>query len=297
MAKGTKKIFIGFKIFTNFDDKKLIEKSKVKTTEISKAQYGRLVSKKDRHVTLFFIGDVKVKQVDELIKKFPILDEFSGFSGLFDRCLFLPYKNPKAVSYRANFFQKEKILLEFRDEIKKILDGIEQDLTSQDFASQDFLPHMTLARKPFLKNKWKNFFQKYPFYVEKVTLFQSLGMSNYKTLYEYELPKPFEKFERKRDLSFKVKGETFLDLYLNAQIALCFKCPEMTSFVSIFDENGNECKLDDLDDVITALNKKITQIDEEVGCSVKAISIYSEMEERVITDDKKLLIWDMIVDL
>ena len=72
---------------------------------------------------------------------------------------------------------------------------------------------------------------------------------------------------------------------LHAQVALANEFPPFLDFMD------QECG-EELDGVIAALNRMISQADATLGCPVKAVSFHGDLRE-----EDGLLIWEMIVDV
>lgn len=141
-----------------------------------------------------------------------------------------------------------------------------------------FLSHVTLARKPCDEHGWQNAFQPLPMYVRNINLYESLGHSEYKILWQYPMLAPFEEIEHTADIAFIVRG----NLYLHAQLALAFHYPQMIRYFDLREING-------LDTIVTALNQILARVDGEIGCPFKAVSFHGT---KISSGE-----WEMIVDV
>ena len=152
---------------------------------------------------------------------------------------------------------------------------------------RSWLCHATICRNPFDAKKWEEDFKPLPCFAKAIHLYQSLGSSNYKSLWSFPLLAPFEEIPHTADIAFRIVGKDLNHLYANAFTALAFKCPR---FLAYFQKPSS---LTCLDDVIIELNKVICILDQKEGCPLKAVSFHGEIEPF----EENLLQWEMIVDI
>ena len=139
----------------------------------------------------------------------PDLDAFPkppfqiGLAGIFDKPVFLAH----VVAWHIHWLEGEKIFLQYQKKLAGWLD-----------LKGEFLSHVTLARKPYAIQDWKESFQKLPLYVKNINLYESLGYSKYKALWTFPILAPFDEIEHTADIAFRVRG----NLFLHAQLALSF---------------------------------------------------------------------------
>lgn len=218
---------------------------------------GRKLLEADRHLTLAFMGKAEVPD----LQTFPKPPFSIGFGGIFDEPLFLGHVVAWHIQWLENGLPAyQKTLVEWL--------GIKNN----------FLAHVTLARRPFKKTAWKEAFEPLPMFVKNINLYKSLGYSKYEILWQYPLKAPFDEIEHTADLAFLIRK----DHYLHAQLALAFHFPPMIHY---FDFR----KITDLNEIITALNGLIANADSEIGCPFKAVSFHGTRNE----NDE----WEMIVDV
>lgn len=242
---------------------------------------GRLIDKNLRHMTVLFLGDVMEEKIDQILKSLFIFDKKIGLAGLFDKILFLPKFRANVIAYRMVFFDDIQSINNYRTSLIQLLDRLE--ISHKDFKS--FLPHVTLCRRPFEIREWKKNFEKLPFFISSVHLYESEQNSNYISLWHQDFIAPFEEIEHTADLAFKIRGNNYNELYLNGFIALAFKYSKLCDFFTPLE------KVDNLDDVIIALNVLIEKMDIKIGSPFKAVSFQSKLEK------KAYLEWEMIVDV
>lgn len=242
---------------------------------------GRYIKKGYRHLTLIFIGKLKRESMEEISKNIPLPSFKVGPSAIFDKILFLPRFRPNVVAYEVNWLGNDYPIIYQ----KELLNFFEKNGVAIK-NSRPFLSHVTLCRRPFKRSKWKIYFKKLPLYIESLTLFESFENSRYKRIWKREFVPPFVEIEHTADIAFHIRGKNFLELFKNGFIALSFKSPKIINYFSLPE------KIDNIDDVIIALNNIITRCDIAIGSDFKAVSFQAkvEMEEKIIK-------WEMIVDV
>lgn len=207
----------------------------------------------DRHLTLAFLGDTNMPD----LHSFPKPPFSIGVAGFFNK----PLKLAHVIAWHVQWLQKG-------------IDEYQKELTAWLGIKDRFLPHVTITRNL----DWQHDFQPLPLYVQNINLYESLGHSKYKILWQYPMLAPFEEIEHTADIAFIVRG----NLYLHAQLALAFHYPQMIRY---FDFQ----KIDGFDEIVTALNQILARVDSEIGCPFKAVSFHGEKTP--------LGEWEMIVDV
>lgn len=195
------------------------------------------------------------------LSSFPKLPFSIGLAGIFDQSLSLDH----VIAWHIHWL--EMGVYDYQKELVEWL-----GLKSR------FLSHVTLPRKPCDEEKWKSSFRPLPLFVKNINLYESLGFSKYKVLWQYPLHAPFEEIEHTADIAFIVRG----DLFLHAQLALAFYFPPMLRY---YDSR----KITDFDAIVAALNAILAKVDGEIGCLFKAISFHGT--------EKPTEEWEMIVDV
>lgn len=243
---------------------------------------GRLLAEKDRHMTVAFLGDVSYQKVISLLTSIPKPPLKVGLAGYFDRCLLLPERHPHVVAWHQQWWDESTTLQAFQSELIYWLQGKGFSFSHPD----SFLPHVTVCRAPFLKEKWLKSFVSLPFYIKDFHLYESLGSLTYKPIWSYPLMPPFEELEHTADIAYLIRGDSVKQIHRHAHTALAFRFPSLLPYFSEVKEVSS------LDDVVIALNECVTRIDEEIGCPFKAVSFHGDLLE-----DEHGLKWEMIVDV
>lgn len=218
---------------------------------------GRVLLESERHLTLAFLGESNMPD----LSSFPKPPFSTGLAGIFNKPVFLTH----VIAWHIHWL--ENGLIEYQKQLIKWLK-----------LKDRFLSHVTLARKPCDEEGWQNAFQPLPLYVKNINLYESLGHSQYKIIWQYPLKAPFDEIEHTADLAFQVRG----NLFLHAQLALAFHFPPMVRY---FDFRGAA----NLNEIVTSLNAIVARADSEIGCPFKAVSFHGTQT----TSDE----WEMIVDV
>lgn len=234
-------------------------------------------------MTLVFIGDADVPQLLSALTTFPPPPYKVGKAGYFDACVFLPEKQSRVAAWHTHFFLPTEPLIQYCEEVAGWLKG----LGFIPDTKRPWLPHVTVARRPFEKGPWLKSFVKLPFYIKDIILYESLPFSNYSSLWNIPILPPFEELEHTADIAFEINGESKEEVFLNAFTALTFRFPPLLPFlppqIPLFN---------DLDEIIILLNEVIGRSDASIGCPFKAISFHGKIEMR-----DRVLKWEMIVDV
>jgi len=137
---------------------------------------GRVLDEKHRHCTLAFLGDQYLPNLLNALQNFR-WQPCSEFQGRCDKLLFLPSKKPRVVAGH--------ILWE-NDSCLSIHQQLITFLNKNHYVQIDkaLLPHVTLARAPFTKNKWNALFVPFSIKATSLTLYQSLGNLIYQSVWK-----------------------------------------------------------------------------------------------------------------
>ncbi len=243
----------------------------------------KLITQENRHLTVLFLGNQDFDRLESLIDKMPKLSDEISVVGQFNKCIFLPQKEPRLVAWQIDFFEKIYLLKEFQKKMFLFFKENGFDIKNKN----NFLPHITICRNQFDKQQWEESFKALPLYIKGLHLFESLGNSQYKSVWQKEFIKPFEEIHHTADIAYIVKGKGFDDLLLNAFTALSFKDNQFLNYKYLLK------KASSIDDVIINLNELITKAEiEGKHLPFKAVSFHSDIETK-----DNILHWEMIVDV
>ncbi|MCB1068009.1 MAG: hypothetical protein KDK56_07465 [Simkania sp.] len=242
----------------------------------------RLLDPTHRHLTVAFLGNTSQHKIQSLLPEVPKPPMVLGRVGVFDKCLFLPPKVSRVVAYHPHFATEEDPLFAYQKTLTAFL-----ETHGYTFEKRGFLPHVTMGRRPFNREKWENFFSPLPLFYSTLHLYESLGNSHYKPIWSFPLKFPFIEIEHVADIAFHVFGQTQEEVHLNAQIALCFECPPLVKFVE-FEKLQSR-----VEEIVIQLNEMVTMGDQSEGTPFKAVSFHGEIEQT----KEGLYMWEMIVDV
>lgn len=261
------------------DQKRLFFGFEVKAPWPEDLPKGRILQESQRHITVAFLGETSYEKVRELIDEMPKPSFKVGTVGTFDVNLFLPEGHPRVVAWRGNPLGN--------DFLTPYSDALNDFFRSKEYSIQKrpFLNHTTIARSPFDQNAWEKAFLPLPYMTGDLHLYESAGNLNYKPIWSYPLPAPFEEFEHVADIAFRIHGENVKQLYYHAQIALAFECPDLVPYLDRKED------VQTLEEVIMKLNEIVSRGDREIGTPFKAVSYHGELKE------DEILTWEMIVDV
>jgi len=265
MDSEIKKLFFAFEIMAPWP------------TEYPK---GRLLAAESRHLTLAFLGNVNYFELKMILPEFPPLPFQVGPVGVFNKVLFLPPRRPHVVAWHSE--------LDAAQPLNEYYHQLIHWLTDHHYRvdERDFLPHVTIARSPFVINEWRKSFFPIPMAITGLHLYESVGNLIYTPIWTYPLLSPFQELDHTADIAFLIRGETIEKLHFNAQIALAFKHSPMLPFIHVDHLESN------LDDLIISLNALISRVDCEIGSPFKAVSFHGDLQE-----ENHILKWEMIVDV
>jgi 2'-5' RNA ligase len=234
--------------------------------------FGRSLVEKDRHLTLTFLGEKKKDEILSQMQKLPLPFNLLSPSARCDEILFLS----NVVALNVKFFTDLACVLSIKRDLDSLFEIDE---------AQTWLPHITVARAPFDIMGYQKLKINLPALFSSFHLYESKGSLAYDPIWSFEFLEPFEIVSHTADLAFKIRGETFSDLFHSAALAICFQYPHLFKFYE-----KKECT--NLEEVIERLNQFITLCDIEIGSQIKAVSHSSN-----IALENKIYTWEMILDL
>ncbi len=243
---------------------------------------GHLIEEQQRHLTIAYLGHLLPEDFLSHSVSFPKPLLEIALAAHFDQPLFLPTRSPHAAAWHVLWYQPEH----WASLYQRVLAWLIQSGLS--VPQKDPLPHVTLARTPFQCKAWEAAFSPLPLYAGTIHLYESLGHSHSKIHWSYPLLAPFEELEHTADRAFLVRGHTWSEIYLHAQLAMSFLSPTYLPFLQML-------SLESEDAVIFALNQRITAMDIAEGSPFKAVSLHGG--SRFIQALSPLLEWEMILDV
>jgi len=242
---------------------------------------GRLLAEPDRHLTLAFLGSGDEEKLSADLSVFSGLPFSIGLSAIFDHPLFLPRKSPRVAAWRIHWLEGGELFSRFQH---GFVDWLRERGWEPKGVRDEFLPHVTIARKPFGILQWKEAFRKQPLFIRDFCLYESLGGLRYRACWRCPVLAPFDEIEHTADIAFIVRGTSIQNLFLHAQTALSFHFPQLLDYFS-FGEVGS------LEGIVEALNRMIGKADAEIGSPFKAVSYHGNLK------GMEILEWEMIVDV
>lgn len=244
---------------------------------------GRILLDENRHLTLAFLGNIDLSQIQSLPSICPQLPFILGPSGYFDRLLFLPSAMPQVAAWHIHWLEQKEGLLLFQQKLT-------QRLIDQGFLhgkkSKEFLSHVTIARAPFSKEEWEASFVPLPCFVRNLNLYESLGHSTYKVIWQRPVLAPFEEKEHTADIAWIIRGETVQQIYSHAKLAIAFQEPGLLKYLP-------QDRVHNLDQIVRSLNRMLGEMDIQEGSPFKAVSYHGALRK----GESNLLEWEMIVDV
>jgi RNA 2',3'-cyclic 3'-phosphodiesterase len=147
---------------------------------------GRIIPEDGRHMTLAFLGNVAYSPLAKILEEVPKPPFEVGVMGSFEKTLFLPTSRPHVVSWKAQWDKDdEEKILTYQKEIYRWLKGYGYILDER-----EFLPHVTIARKPFVVREWEAFFVQRPFFVSNLHLYETTGRLSYEPIWTWPVRAP-----------------------------------------------------------------------------------------------------------
>lgn len=242
---------------------------------------GRLLDVSQRHATLAFLGNTDWDHLKAILQTAPQPYFPAGLSGILDHILLLPKRHPHVASCYVDFLDEQVAVVDYQKSLVQWLKSVGIQLDRH----QEWLPHVTLAREPFVPKEWTSSFVPIPAVFKAIHLYESIGNLQYRPLWGVPIPLPWIEIDHTADLAFHVAGRSITQIYQHARLALAWQFPPLLRYQS-------ETTLSTLDDVIEILNEEVGRADQEVGCPYKAISLHGDLVE----DDNRFT-WEMVVDV
>jgi 2'-5' RNA ligase len=175
-----------------------------------------------RHLTLVYFGDVSYKKLHDEIRYMPKPDFRVGPVAISDSSLSLSNRSPDMIAWHVDPFGSD-LINDYQYELVEYFTE-----KGYDFDKKKYVKHITLGKSSLLKKEMKKSFKPLPLYFSNLHLYESLKGDQYEPIWTYDLLPPFEEGKGGQ---FILYGESFQQIFLNAQIALAFKCPELVPFL------------------------------------------------------------------
>lgn len=241
---------------------------------------GRVLLQEDRHTTAAFLGSLDLDQVRHVIDSMPLPSWKIGLAAIASRLLILP----RCVAFEFELQESSDLFFSYQKELSSHL--VKNGLLKEKEQHRAFLPHVTLSRPPFNKQKWKEYFKKIPLSIGSFHLYESLGGSRYQKVWTHSMLSPFEEIAHTADIAFTVRGYDLKSLSLHAFFALATKAPSLLNYG--FETNAFAT----LEDLVAGLNASIALLDIDEGSPLKAVSYHGD-----ISKADGVLEWRMVVDV
>jgi 2'-5' RNA ligase len=162
------------------DNKRLFLAFEVKAHWPFHLPAGRIIPEEGRHMTLAFLGNTSFKPLKEKLQNLPPPPFLPNQEGVCDRVLFLPTQAPKVVAWHVRLFDYSDCLIDYHNTICDYLIN-----EGYKIERRDFLPHISVARSPFISSDWKQAFEPLPVRLMELKLYESVGNLNYKPIWSF----------------------------------------------------------------------------------------------------------------
>ncbi len=258
----------------NTDDKRLFFGFEVHAPWPDSLPGANTLKAKHCHLTLLYLGSTSYKKIRNLIPQMPNPPFRVGPLGVSDACLCLPKRHPDIITWHVEPFGSDPITA-YQKEVTDFLVN-----HGYEIKEKQQIKHITLGRSAILKKELKKSFRPTPLYFKNLHLYESLKGNRYEPIWTHDLLPPFEEVNKG---SFTLYGESFQQVFLNAQIALAFKFPALTPFLD------PHYKVRNLHDGGVRLTAIINQAYREANVPIESAFFPEEGKE-----SKGVLTWDLI---
>lgn len=233
---------------------------------------GRCLKESDRHLTLAFLGNKEENEVIQLLQ-----------SSLQPPFKISPLARADRIVFLSNVAALEVLFLTQLQQITRLKQHLMTLFSLED--PRPWMPHITLCKEPMDKRSWQELNISLPCTFKALHLYESLGNSQYHTLWSMHIPPAFQSISHTADYAFIIYGYGFSSLYLHACFAICVEFPMLFPTVK-------PCEYHNLDEVIDGLNHWIALYDIGHGSPIKAVSYHGAAH-----DHQGVLVWEMILDV
>ncbi len=181
---------------------------------------GRMLAPEGRHVTLAFLGNTSLPRLLNLLPGAPPPACRVGPVGRFNKLIFLPEAKPRVVAYHIQWLAGGEELTSYQELLVSWLRSHGYLLEER-----SFLPHVSIARRPFVLKEWKDVFRPLPMAIRAIHLYQSMGNLVYETRYSWALRPPLSEDYT----GVQLQASSWPDLETHARVALAFRQPLLLS--------------------------------------------------------------------
>ena len=230
---------------------------------------------KNYHLTLLFFGNTSYKKIHEHIRYMPKPTFRVGPVAFSDSPLRLPNRSSDVITWHVEPFGEDVI-----DEYQRVIYDYFLE-KGYDLERKKFIKHITLGKSAVLKKEAKKSFRSLPLYFKNLHFYESYQGDQYEPIWTYDLLPPFEE---KKNGHFVLYGESFQQTFLNAQIALAFKCPALVPFLD------SSYKVRNLHDGGIRLTTIINQAFRKAEVPIERVIFPDSGQE-----ENGLLTWDLFV--
>lgn len=187
---------------------------------------GRILAQENRHLTLAFLGEVSYEKLFQQLDEAPKFPFSVGAAGICLELIYLPKRRANALALNFKWLTQEALMLRFQQEL---VIWLQDKGYSAAHSTEQFLPHVTLARRPFDSLAWDETFYPIPLITTHLHLYESVGSMCYKPLWSRRVLSPIVRKDLSDDsqVVFSLKGCSYEDLWTHAWLALGFIWPEV----------------------------------------------------------------------
>lgn len=293
----TKRLFWGFEVDVPWNIPSWLSHEELN----SKNQ--RIIAKEERHMTMLFLGSLKPATIQPIVDKWVEESSISSMlspTGILTSFLTLPHNTERCLTLKGSFLTGKNEVDEMRSRLQNhfssLLDEKEKGVRSR----REFLPHITVARRPFILEDWSSQYPFFPlpFQVTHHSLFETIGPLKYRPIIRQSFFPGYEQFDHPADIGYTARGYSLRDLILHSVLAIARHEPQILQCIDIRDDQH---QLKSPFQITEWLNSLIAEIDSIQGSRIKAISYHALSETiRHVTPDslsKPYYEWEFIIDV
>lgn len=230
---------------------------------------GRMVAPESRHLTLAFLGEIDCGKRLKHLEHMPVFPCKVGAAGICKELIYLPVKKPNAVALSFKWLTQEELVLRFQQELTVWLQTFGYLASSGESV---FLPHVTLARRPFQTREWTEIFYPLPMITTHLHLYESVGQLCYKPIWSKRVLQPISRMVLPQNTctAFHLMANSYKDLWIHAWLGVSFIYPQVIL------ENFSDCVFEDLEGVEEKLNSILKDFDIESHVILDKVAVVQE---------------------